>query len=261
MQPLSPSDIFDRLSANCLTDVQASIMQFRARACAQQYRLPYKITQQYLTENSKVLDWGCGNGHFSFFLTEAGHEVSAYNFGSPTTTVSHLLTQHAKKFRYTPGNESDPVTIPFESVSMDAVVSVGVLEHVRETGGTEPQSLAEISRVLKPGGVFICVHFPNRYSWIEAGTTVFKSRHHHRYRYTRNDIQRLAENGGFEVLMIRRYNAIPRNIFSSLGFAPGSRAIAAGADVIDTIAAWILNPFCQNYAFVLRKPPAPCQSS
>ena len=254
MGPISPSDIFDRLSRDELAEVQASLMQFRTRACSQQYRVPYQIAQQYLRNKSKVLDWGCGNGHFSFFLVETGHDVSAYNFGPPAVAISHLLKQHPAGIRYSAGDESDPVAIPFESGSMDAVVSMGVLEHVRETGGTEPQSLAEIFRVLKPGGVFLCFHFPNRYSWIESATTVFKSRHHHKYRYTRREIEAFAKSAGFTVVTIRRYNAIPRNVFSSLGFAPGSRALTAAADFLDTVGTWVLNPFCQNYGFVLRKP-------
>ena len=65
----------------------------------------------------------------------------------------------------------------------------------------------------------------------------------------------LARGAGFEVLLVRRYNAIPRNIF--FHFSPRwrrSRGLALAVDSIDAVLAFILNPFCQNYGFVLRKP-------
>ncbi|MBQ4132690.1 MAG: methyltransferase domain-containing protein [Desulfovibrionaceae bacterium] len=47
--------------------------------------------------------------------------------------------------------------------------SIGVFEHVHETGGDQLASLKEISRVLKPEGFFLCFHLPNKYSWVELG--------------------------------------------------------------------------------------------
>ena len=67
MPLLTPSDIFDRLALEP-EPVRVSLQQFRSRACAQQYRLPYAQTQEFLREPRRVLDWGCGNGHFSYFL-------------------------------------------------------------------------------------------------------------------------------------------------------------------------------------------------
>jgi len=42
----------------------------------------------------------------------------------------------------------------------DAVVSVGVLEHVKETGGSEIGSLREIFRILKLNGYLSVTTFP-----------------------------------------------------------------------------------------------------
>jgi 2-polyprenyl-3-methyl-5-hydroxy-6-metoxy-1,4-benzoquinol methylase len=46
--------------------------------------------------------------------------------------------------------------LPYDSASFDALLSVGVLEHV----ANERASLAEIAQVLKPQGLFFASSFP-----------------------------------------------------------------------------------------------------
>lgn len=36
-----------------------------------------------------------------------------------------------------------------------------------QCGGEELASLAEIRRILKPGGLFFCYHFPQKSGWVE----------------------------------------------------------------------------------------------
>jgi len=252
MRFLTPSDIFDRLALEP-EPVKASLQQFRSRACAQQYRLPYAQTQEFLREPRRVLDWGCGNGYFSYFLWQAGHRVDSYAFGAPSPMIRHLQERSERPVTYSAGIESEPVKLPYADGTFDAVFSIGVLEHVREFGGNELESLREIGRVLRPDGLFFCFHFPNRLSWIEALTTVFRSRHHHAYRYTKKDILRLADAAGFRVLEMHRYNALPRNVFASLGWGRNSRLLARSADKINSVQACLLKPFCQNYGVVACK--------
>jgi len=253
MTSLTPSDIFDRQGAKLPAEIRCQIMQFLGRACAQQYRLPYALTQRYLPTPATVLDWGCGNGHFSYFLHEFGHRVEAYAFGAPAPLVQYLLDHTNGHFRYTTGSSTEPVRIPYADQSFDAVFSIGVLEHVRECGGEEARSLAEIHRILKPGGLFLCFHFPNRYSWIEVLTSIFRSRHHHKYKYTKADIRAMMGNAGFKIESLRRYNAFPRNIFSSLPFLRRTRWLARMIDAMDSFLGIVLNPFCQNYAVIARR--------
>lgn len=255
MPNLTPSDIFDRLESEP-EPVRASLRQFRSRACAQQYRLPYTLTQGYLSAPARVLDWGCGNGHFSYFLQTIGHKVDCYAFGDPAPVVVHLQSKPQAPVVFTGGTEFDPVRIPFPDQSIDAVFSVGVLEHVREVGSDEKASLREINRILGAGGLFFCFHLPNRFSWIEALTTVVRSRHHHTYKYTRSQIAALLDHAGFEPLVIRRYNAFPRNIFSSLPWSRKSRLVAHAVDALDSLFTLLLNPLCQNYGIVARKKTA-----
>ena len=252
MRFLTPSDIFDRLAAEP-EPVRVSLQQFRSRACAQQYRLPYAQTQEFLREPRRVLDWGCGNGHFSYFLWQAGHRVDSYAFGAPSPMIRHLQERSERPVTYSAGIESEPVKLPYADGTFDAVFSIGVLEHVREFGGNELENLQEIGRVLRPDGLFFCFHFPNRLSWIEALTKVFRSRFHHACRYTKKDILCVAHAAGFRVLEMHRYNALPRNVFTSFPVGTQSRWLARGVDIFDSALSWALNPFCQNYACVLHR--------
>lgn len=102
----------------------------------------------------RVLDAACGVGYGSAILADAGaqsvtgvdvsEEAIAYartHFGGPRTS-------------YVTG---DVKAMPFEANSFDLAVSFETLEHVPHPA----VFLAEVARVLKPGGVFVC-STPNR---------------------------------------------------------------------------------------------------
>jgi 2-polyprenyl-6-hydroxyphenyl methylase / 3-demethylubiquinone-9 3-methyltransferase len=102
-----------------------------------------------------ALDVGCGGG----FLTE---EIARMGFDStgvdPSERSVRAAASHAREsgldIRYGTGvGES----LPFEDRSFGAVFCCDVLEHVRDL----PKVISEISRVLKPGGVF-CYDTLNR---------------------------------------------------------------------------------------------------
>jgi len=53
---------------------------------------------------------------------------------------------------------SPPIVLPFDDASIDIVTMNSVLHHVEETD----DFLREVERILKPGGVFVIGHEPNR---------------------------------------------------------------------------------------------------
>jgi SAM-dependent methyltransferase len=225
--------------------------QFGSLAGARQYRRLQRMVRRHLPAGARVLDWGTGFGHFSYFLTRAGYRATGYAIEG----VSAAAWLDEPYERFVGGSPTDPVRLPFADAEFDAVASIGVLEHVRETGGDESASLAEIARVMRPGGVFLCYHFPNRTSWIDFVSSRVPGKHHHVHRYGRADIERLTRAAGLELLEVARYGFLPRNGLSRL--PAGLRRARWTADLWDALDATLgagFAPLCQNFAFVARLP-------
>jgi ubiquinone/menaquinone biosynthesis C-methylase UbiE len=221
-------------------DVLASLMQYvKAYACVDQHIKP----------GARVLDWGGGSGHFSFFLKRCGYLTSIYSFSTPLFVQAEIEN---KAIQYTSAASSEPIKLPYPDASFDAVCSIGVLEHVRETGGNERGSLAEIRRILKPDGVFLCYHFPNKYSWIEFLARRFGS-YHHAYTYDAQSIHAIFD-GLLHVQHQERYAILPRNSLRRLPVFLVNRVwFSRLFDMTDRILSRFLRPWNQNWLIVARK--------
>lgn len=242
---------FAELMALQETGACRDLLQYRSFIAARQYRQLFDLLRGFVPRGGEVLDWGCGNGHFSFVAERLGYRMSGYAF------EDFCLRSHLADFEFRMGTADSPVALPYPDGRFDAVASVGVLEHVRETDGDEVGSLREIRRVLRPGGVFLCVHFPNRYSWIDALSAAIPGKHHHLYRYTRADVERMCRESGLELVAARRYGVLPRNLSHRLPEAVRrSRAWASAWDAVDRSLEVPLSPISQNYLFVARRPEA-----
>ncbi len=107
-------------------------------------------------EGKIVLDLGCFTGG----RTVAWHKK--YNIGkSYGIDVEQIFIDASRQFAKEEGVDAEFAigfgeAIPFPDQKFDAIVSFDVLEHVRDVGKT----MAECSRVLKPGGVLIVVFPP-----------------------------------------------------------------------------------------------------
>lgn len=227
-----------------------------------QYVLPYKIVGKYLSRlnGMKILDWGCGDGHFSYLLADMEFHIHAYSFVDVGPVRSLLEKKLPKKFEFLQPENPHPIQIPYENAAFDAVFSMGVLEHVRETGGSDLGSLQEIYRILKPGGYCFVFHLPNKYSWIEKmGRLCVKygltKRYTHNFLYNKKDIQLLANQSGFDLVEARLYRFFPRNIFRNFPtILTNNKVVIRAFEFFDNIFSFVLKPFSQNYFVILRKP-------
>ena len=153
----------------------------------------------------RVLDWGAGWGLISHELMARGLDVSAtdYDPARPGRIQSDHFPDVSIELL------ADPVALPFEDDSFDAVLSLGVLEHV----GKPAESLDELHRVLRPGGTLYVYKLPNRYSWLEWVARRLKLEYHgmrpEDTLYTRGSAVSLVEAHGFEVTEARRANMLP----------------------------------------------------
>lgn len=139
--------------------------------------IPRHLTKELLTyfprarsPQSIALDLGCGTGLHREVCERAGFQWAGVDYADPMAPV--LADGHA---------------LPFRSESIEVVVSIAVLEHIRF-----PAVLArEVLRVLKPGAYYI-------------GTVSFlepfhgDSYYHHTHLGTYNTL----DSAGFEVLRV-----------------------------------------------------------
>jgi len=96
----------------------------------------------------RIIDVGCGPG---FYVAELLELVGPHGSVVGIDTSAPMLTaaaRHVEGHNNVAFHQSDAVALPVEDASFDAVVSVQVLEYVPEV----PVALAEMRRVLRPGG-------------------------------------------------------------------------------------------------------------
>jgi len=108
--------------------------------------------------DASVLDFGCGAGELVKAYREKGYQAYGCDVGFKDG-LDVAAMQNNGMIRLI---DLESYRIPFDDDTFDLVVSDQVLEHVQDYS----QALAEIRRILKPGG--ISLHFfPARYKPVE----------------------------------------------------------------------------------------------
>lgn len=101
----------------------------------------------------RVLEVGCGNGYVLSRYAAAGAEVDGIDI--TPTAVDLCRRRFALAGLRGSFREADAEHLPFPDDSFDCVCSMGVLHHVPNTA----RAVAEIRRVLKPGGRLIVMFY------------------------------------------------------------------------------------------------------
>lgn len=107
-----------------------------------------------LTPDTKILDFGCGEGAFTYRLRDLGYDAYGFDIHE---RVNYRAPEDRRFFGFVDnptGDTSNTVIdrdrfrIPFEDDTFDIVFSTSVIEHVMDLRPV----MAEIARVLKPAG-------------------------------------------------------------------------------------------------------------
>jgi SAM-dependent methyltransferase len=139
-------------------------------------------------------------------LAENGVDVTPFEYRPDLEPGVRPLERYPELSAH---SSADPVKLPFEDSSFDAVLSCGVLEHVQNPGG----SLEEIRRVLAPKGTFYLYNLPNRWAYTERIARMLGQYYHGALPddcvYTLESARDLLERHGFEVHELRRAHMLP----------------------------------------------------
>lgn len=145
------------------------------------------------------LELGCGGGHVTrYFATEWGLACTG-------TDVDPDMVEHAKaRSRGLAGvtfMTADATDLPFDDASFDLALSIGILHHI----GDWPVAITEVSRVLRPGGVYIL----GDYAYSRFGRALLGSLARNYGVYTIDDLLDAATRSGLGL----SWKAPPKGMF------------------------------------------------
>ncbi len=208
------------------------------------------LARQELPADAIVCDWGGQYGHVSKLLRPYFGKVICYVPDRTEFEVEyfHSLFGVSDIVQFGPGY--GVATLPLPDESVDAVISSGVLEHTREFGVPEAESLREIWRVLRPGGKVLIWNLPRRWGSVELLNTLLR-RSIHPYKYRRRDIVSLLHDAGFDITLLDQHELLNLSSRNLLGTLFGHR----NAWVLDYYLskAILLGAVAQHFTVVAQK--------
>jgi 2-polyprenyl-3-methyl-5-hydroxy-6-metoxy-1,4-benzoquinol methylase len=194
----------------------------------------------------RTLDFGCGSGYLSGMLAAAGCEVAAIDLSRERLRDFTRVARENGIARILGSVTATGV----KSEAFDLVVSSEVLEHIPEYR----RALAEVWRLLKPGGCFI-VTVPNNepvvtFTCPHCLQTIYRNDHVNQF-----DQKRLADDlkaAGFRVEKIKVFRSKILNQFQyHLQFK-----YSAGVRWLDAVLSRVLAKYTLYLLILARKSDA-----
>jgi SAM-dependent methyltransferase len=201
--------------------------------------LPHQLRETWrrsVEPGSRVLEAGCGLGHFSVAAHALGFRAEGIDWSEPT------IDRLRQAFPSIPWHVGDVRRLPFPDGSFDSVYSPGVCEHFEEG---PVAILEETRRVLRTGGIAV-VSTPCFNPWIRRRSSLFASREtpaglaFFEYAFASDGMARLLERLGFEMLQIRPYGALETLERYAGWRVPGrvKRPLAFSLDYLPVVRDW-----------------------
>lgn len=165
-----------------------------------------------LRKGDRIIDVGCGDGFYLHILTELPIKTNLLGFDFDKIVLANARKNlRPEKIKLVNGSATK---IPFKDKSFDKAIMTEVLEHIDD----DKKALAEVNRILKPGGILLITvpnfHFPflwDPINWVLqnifathiSGTGFFAgiwARHLRLYK--KDDIVKIIKASGLKIVEI-----------------------------------------------------------
>lgn len=177
--------------------------------CLYQTHLVKLLSEYHFGQNIsqlQILDWGCGKGHVTYLLSRMGaNPVGCDVKGVPESSFGHR-TPILDRYGIQVEELNHEYKLPFASASIDVALSFGVLEHVPK----DLDSLLQLHRVLKPGGLLFCFNLPYTFSWTQRLAHA-RGKFYHDRLYSKNQVREMLETTNFKLLDLWHRQLLPKN--------------------------------------------------
>jgi ubiquinone/menaquinone biosynthesis C-methylase UbiE len=228
----------DRYDARAKTQLAGGVLvsetPFGSQTMSSYLQTPYIYYEQMISElirpEHRVLELGAGAGLHTRVLLQTGAQVTASDI---STNSLGLLKQ---QYKNVPGNLiteiADMESLPFDDSSFDVITSAGSLSY-----GDPILVDSEIRRVLRPGGMLICVDSLNHNPVYRANRWL----HYMRGNRSKSTLKRMPDlariralSEGFSSVNVRFFGAMS---FAMPGIARlfGENTARAASDRIDQL--------------------------
>ena len=187
------------------------------------YRL--EIIRHLLADATRgtLLELGCGTGiHLIPLAAEFEHSIGIDVSPQMVRVASRNAARSTCPDRISVRVDSAHTLASVADDSVDAVLCVGVLEHLLD----RPSTARQIYRVLRPDGVLVCLTPNGGYFWYRhlAPLLRLETRHLSTDRFlTTDELVSLLEDAGLRIRDLHHWQFVPR------GDMPGPMGMALGA--------------------------------
>lgn len=151
-------------------------------------------------EGRDALDAGCGSGYWLGWLADNGFNTHGIDGSEDMVALARAEVPGTRV------DVGDVRSLPYGDASFDVALSVEVIRYLPDPD----RALAELHRVLRPGGTAIVTGAPrfalHGYSWINPITTALKPKRFtalRQYFTTVGGMRRMMERAGFRDVVVR----------------------------------------------------------
>ena len=133
--------------------------------------LTVRFKQLGLTPGDLVLDAGAGFGRHAFEIARLGGRIVALDYADEEVRMTRatfgamIEAKDIEADRYMGALRGDATKLPFADNTFDRVITSEVLEHIQD----DVAAIAELARVVRPGGTLACTVpscWPEKINWM-----------------------------------------------------------------------------------------------